>query len=461
MSQTKPAASPRYFALDGLRAAAMLLGVFYHAIQFGGMRGGFGPGGPGGGSMLAQEWLHSFRMPLFFLISGFFSRLMLEKYGTQKFLMRRWRRLALPMVLGLFLVVPVYLAMRGGPGGPMGGGPPGGGGGPPNLSGMPSPPAGFVPPPLRRFDADGDGSLSEKEWEAARAELPSPGMGGPGPRGPGGPPGMGDTGRFPLDYLWFLWYLLVFTTATPLLLRPLGWIGPKTDPEDPGRPGGRLLAGVLAPLVLGLASFPALMATPSMFGWGLGLASGIFRSFPAFLYHLEPDMPFYYLYFLCGWWLHRRRDSLPAVARLWLPALVVGIAAHAVAVSLSARYAHQRGIAHHDAIRAATYAVYAIGSAFTSFGFLGLFQKYLDRPTRAGRYLADSAFWVYFVHLPLLVPMLDLLGGLGLPWWAQGGLVALATTAVALVLYDWLVLPTPLARLFGPATSNRPSGDAI
>ena len=48
------------------------------------VRGGGPPGpmGMGGPSRYLQDWLHSFRMPLFFLISGFFGRMMLEKYGT-------------------------------------------------------------------------------------------------------------------------------------------------------------------------------------------------------------------------------------------------------------------------------------------------------------------------------------------------------------------------------------------
>jgi len=59
-------------ALDWVRVTAMLLGVFYHLpIAF--MAGGFGMGFGAGVSPKTpiDNWLHSFRMPLFFLISGF------------------------------------------------------------------------------------------------------------------------------------------------------------------------------------------------------------------------------------------------------------------------------------------------------------------------------------------------------------------------------------------------------
>ena len=85
------AESRRYDALDCVRAAAMLLGVYYHALLFSGMMGGGGPPGPvgmGGSSMRFQEWLHSFRMPLFFMVSGFFCRMMLQKYGTRRYTLR-------------------------------------------------------------------------------------------------------------------------------------------------------------------------------------------------------------------------------------------------------------------------------------------------------------------------------------------------------------------------------------
>ena len=81
---TGPVEKQRFHALDSVRATAMLLGVVYHSMLFRMMVGGGPPGpmGMGGPSRYLQDWLHSFRMPLFFFISGFFGRMMLEKYGT-------------------------------------------------------------------------------------------------------------------------------------------------------------------------------------------------------------------------------------------------------------------------------------------------------------------------------------------------------------------------------------------
>jgi len=76
----------------------MFLGIFYH-LQFMDS-GGFGMMGFGATSNpkgSVDAWLHSFRMPLFFLISGFFANMVLVKYGFWKYMARRWWRIGAPL----------------------------------------------------------------------------------------------------------------------------------------------------------------------------------------------------------------------------------------------------------------------------------------------------------------------------------------------------------------------------
>ena len=56
-----PASIGRFHALDCVRATAILLGVFYHAIQFASFVSGRFE--MGGASMRLQGWLHCCRMP--------------------------------------------------------------------------------------------------------------------------------------------------------------------------------------------------------------------------------------------------------------------------------------------------------------------------------------------------------------------------------------------------------------
>lgn len=97
-------ASPRYHDLDALRSAMMLLGIFFHAAL----------------SYMdtAVPWFvkdrsthilvdlacwisHAFRLPVFFLLSGFFARLLCERHGLSGLLRHRGKRVLLPFLVAL------------------------------------------------------------------------------------------------------------------------------------------------------------------------------------------------------------------------------------------------------------------------------------------------------------------------------------------------------------------------
>ena len=94
--------------LDALRAFAMLLGILLHV----------------GLSFTPFPWpvqdtrqsplvglgfaaIHGFRMPLFFLVSGFFTAMLWNKRGPRALLRHRAMRILLPCLLGLVTIVPL------------------------------------------------------------------------------------------------------------------------------------------------------------------------------------------------------------------------------------------------------------------------------------------------------------------------------------------------------------------
>ena len=100
---------PRRHDLDALRALAMLLGILLHAMM------SFVPGlwpvqdanaSPGLGILLIL--IHGFRMPLFFLVSGFFTALLWRQRGLKALIRHRILRILVPCLLGLLTIVPLY-----------------------------------------------------------------------------------------------------------------------------------------------------------------------------------------------------------------------------------------------------------------------------------------------------------------------------------------------------------------
>jgi peptidoglycan/LPS O-acetylase OafA/YrhL len=103
-----PAGTDRRHDLDALRAVAMLLGIVLHAslsfcdvpwlVQDTQRNAGLG---------IVFGLIHGFRMPVFFVMSGFFTAMLWRKRGLTSLLRHRVRRVLLPFILGLFTIVPV------------------------------------------------------------------------------------------------------------------------------------------------------------------------------------------------------------------------------------------------------------------------------------------------------------------------------------------------------------------
>lgn len=180
-----------------------------------------------------------------------------------------------------------------------------------------------------------------------------------------------------------------------------------------------------------------------------------------FRYH--PDWPYFFTFFMTGWALYAVRSRVPEIGRFWLPTLLVGLAAHGLAEGLKPEGdpfmpVDDRAWSH----RLATYAAFTWASAFTSFGLMGLFQRYLDRPATWARYLADTAFWIYLMHQELLVRViLPWLRGYSLPWYVQMPAAVAATMVLSMIAFELFVRRTPLAVLFGSGARKKSPKPAV
>ena len=107
--------SQRFYDLDALRAVAMFLGIVLHASVFllpemlplWPIYDDAAKGDPT--YMLVIETIHGFRMPVFFLLSGYFSALLWQRRGLRELGMQRLKRVGIPLAVACFTVLPLSI----------------------------------------------------------------------------------------------------------------------------------------------------------------------------------------------------------------------------------------------------------------------------------------------------------------------------------------------------------------
>ena len=93
----------RLHSLDFLRAFALLMGVLLHVLML--FLEPFDGSEPRLGASIVFIWIHTWRMPLFMLLAGFFTALSLSKRNTGNYAFNRLIRLGVPLLL-LWSLIP-------------------------------------------------------------------------------------------------------------------------------------------------------------------------------------------------------------------------------------------------------------------------------------------------------------------------------------------------------------------
>ena len=89
---------------------------------------------------------------------------------------------------------------------------------------------------------------------------------------------------------------------------------------------------------------------------------------------------------------------------------------------------------------------YALSYALTMWSLvfltIGLFKKLCQRPNAFVRYVADSSYWMYLIHLPIVVWLQVAVAELPLHWSIKLAFISTITIATALLTYDLFVRST-------------------
>ena len=99
---------------DFSRALYLVLGIPFHAAVIYSLSHEWSVASPDKSQLLTwlADFLHSFRMPGFFLLAGLFSMMLLDRQGAWPWLKSRLVRLGLPLLFATLLIVPFQIAVQ-------------------------------------------------------------------------------------------------------------------------------------------------------------------------------------------------------------------------------------------------------------------------------------------------------------------------------------------------------------
>lgn len=367
----------RIHYLDNLRAMAMLLGVFLHsALAYAQPAQSVWLATDPRSSVLidASIWfIHLFRMGLFFFLSGYFAKLVIERKGLVHFLKNRCLRLVAPFVLFYpFLLAAMTVVIV------------------------------FA---LKYLDSPRGLMGLFAEVASSSTEDPK--------RGP-----------LTTMHLWFIYYLVAFS-AIGALLTKANWLRLDFLFRNPK-----------------LLFFGPLLLVPG------ALVAGVPMPAPeSFIPEWWP-FAFYGLFFVAGWQLVGRERFLESwrpyvlhvavlIAALFMPYYIL-----MPVLDLNSIVSGKSTQSFWVQIAQACLTAYL--SVLLTITSLLLGQRYLAGKNSFLSFVADSSYWVYLLHLPIVIFLQTLLVPFNWPLWVKLIAVLLGTMIPCLATYIVFVRYTPL-----------------
>ena len=354
----------RYHGLDALRGLAMLLGIVLHAAlpYMPGLEW-FWPADKDSSHAIwfLEVFIHSWRMPLFFIVSGFFTHLVISRRSWKYWWKNRALRIGLPIVI----FTPII---------------------------------GLTLPWIFDF-----GWKGELKFFYSNENQPW--------------------------HLWFLWHLLIFTIGSllfvPVSRLKLGFISTASSKIT------KLFAKfvfqsrfpivfILLMVILTIESGAELIINPVATALYFGLGFSLFKNQNLiqslknnWIYYLLSCIPIFVILMIftrmtLGWgWGDPRWET-------WgLPVTIVKVAP---------------------------------GILF-SYALIGLAESKLTQPSAIIRFISDSAYWVYLIHLPIVAFITFYMFRFSWPAEIKFMLSMVLTTIICLVTYKYLVRSTYIGTL--------------
>ncbi len=385
----------RYHALDSLRGIIMWLGIVIH-VAINHMVGEtiipWRDSQTGSIADMLVIFIHTFRMPVFFILSGFFGAMLLKKYGRDGMFANRAKRLMLPFVV-------------------------------------------FGPPVIVGISVLGQLLISKMNLGYAQLNIVA----------------IFEQSARPVPdtvHLWFLYYLVLFFILAALV-QPIS-----RKISSTARVKCIALFSTLATRWWGLIFLTLPLVLAGIFcEYGLVSPSG---SLVPNIWELIHNGTF----FVFGWLFFLNRTSLAFHFQrfCWGYAISGGIIFFIVLIEFSMI---PKGKMNEIYDRATIAFTYNFVSWLWSLSLIGMFLRYFQKPNTVLRYLSDSSYWVYLMHVFGTMGFGLLLYDTTLSLIPKMLANVMLTSVVCLISYHFLVRNTWIGLLLNGRKHLHPQNDNI
>lgn len=380
-----PQKTERLHALDSLRAIMMMLGIVLHSANtyviadYGASWPLKDPNSTG----LLLDWIssfvHAFRMPIFFVVAGFFASLLFHERSSAKMIKNRVNRILIPFIAFVVVLWPLV-----------------------RIS--------FSYSNVVFTLGSNPLSISLAAFSEPSAFIPQHTM-----------------------HLWFLYYLVMFSITSFLVglaFKKLPWFTSKSS---------QLVSFIIQRPLLKIVVFSVITFL---------LLLTMNRTWVATSLSFTPDFNtfiFYAFFYFFGWVLFKSKSLLSSFMTYDWAFTILGLILFTVYFLMDTSTLSLQVIM----------VIKSVNVWLFIFGFTGLFIRYASTHSAIMRYVSDSSYWVYLLHLPLTALLPGFLMGFVAPAFVKFLIVMLGTAFVCFVTYHYLVRNTFIGKFLNGRRYSR------
>ena len=315
--------------------------------------------------------IHSFRMPIFFVVAGFFGAMLFYERQPIHMIRNRISRIVWPFIVFMFLLWPIIILAFG--------------------------------------YTNAVFSQLESPFDKALESLTS----------------ISDFIPKTTSHLWFLYYLIIITGTTVILGLLL-----RNTPKLTKRLTNTFNWLIKRPFVRVIFFSALIFLTLLILGTSMVDASvSLIPEHNTFIYFL--------VFYLIGWVLFKSKQRLKTFMLYdWVCTISAIILATTQGLVIQIYGLEPNG----NSVILILFSSVVV--CLFLFGITGLFIRYGSSHSSKMRYISDSSYWVYLIHLPLTAIIPSFIWDLPLPAFVKFLIVLSVTTIICFISYHYLVRNT-------------------